>query len=293
MLLSVVGLTSACDQPRPRCSVAPGDFAVRYQKIDGNCEGLVGDVLSLQVYYEPRSSKDMSPDLSNARIGVLPNALAGVAGHAAGRGTPDPSDDMVAFGTFITSKADDDDYCRIPTLTPARVRIPALTEFTDECGTLPAEPAVDELYEFSNFRAYNAPGAYGTQIIATLRYKTATCQGTYNVTGIYPSISCGTDAVVEDSGAGDAGVIVSMDGGLGDMDASLDATIPLDPDGGIILPQEEAPEEPTCPTPEEPGPEQIPDDGICGPGSGISPEFTATCDPVLLHCLIPNASSTP
>lgn len=293
-LLSIVGLaTLGCDQAKPRCAVAPGDFAARYEKTGGDCEGIAGDVLSIQVYYQPRSDKDKSPDFEKITVGLLPSALAGVRSHAVERGATliedaDPNtDEWVAFGAFTTTKAADDEYCTIPAMTTARVRVPAIPEVTDECGTLPAEDAVDEQYKFNNVRVYNSPGAYGTQLTADLTYTSATCSGTYRVTAVYPAIGCGvpppdgTDAGVSD-GVMDAGT---------NIDASLlDATSPLDPDGGQILPQEEEPTDPQCPAPAEDTGPMVPDDGACQ-GTGISPEFTASCDPTLLLCLLPGQST--
>jgi hypothetical protein len=271
-------LASGCDQPAPRCTVAPGDFAVKYTIISGNCDPLPGETLSLQVYYPPRSRSDSSPNFEKATIGLQPSSLTAMVGDALHRGSAAlEGDKPYGLGAFASGKPGGDDYCQVPDLTLARVRLPALPEFT-ECGvTSPAQEAMDVSYKFSQVRVYNTPGAYGTQLDGVLTYTTPTCTSTYRVVGIYPAVACNTSATPapdsSDAGAADEGGVAPPAAGDGGAEE----------DAGEAPELEEGCEEP----PPDPGP-QVPDDTLCGAGSGISPEFAVTCDPALLMCVLAN-----
>jgi hypothetical protein len=257
-----------CDQPTPRCTVAAGDFAVKYTlktQVQGDCAALPGEVLSLQVYYPPQSSDDYSPNFDKATIGLQPSSITGLIGEAAGGGVvPDTNDKPYGLGAFTASRPGDDDHCAVPELTEARVRLPAWGQYTstdDEGNEFchPASGPIDVSYKFTQMRVYNTPGAYGTQLTGVLTYTTPTCTAVYDIAGVYPAVPCNVDATPPT-----------------DMTPTDGADLPTE--GGDVTPGGSCPE--TSATP------QAPDDSACGEGSGISPEFAVSCDPTLLMCVL-------
>lgn len=280
-VLSVLGI--GCEQPTPRCSVATGEFAVRYVKKSGNCEDLPGETLSLHPYYPPRSKSDASPNFAKASIALQPSQITGVL-HAVAdaqanmvQASVDPTDKPYALGAFTSDKPGRDDYCSVPTLSVARVRSSAIAAYQDRCRVShPAQAAADLRYEFKDISVYNTPGAYGTQLKGTLIYTTPTCTAEYDIAGVYPAIACNTSEpapidpmMSEDAATADAGAAAPV---ADDAGAGAAADIPED-----------------CEPPQpDPGP-QVPDDTACGEGSGISPEFAVTCDPTLLMCVLKDA----
>ena len=281
---SSLSLLSACDQPRPRCSIAHGDFAARYTLIDstGPCESpLLGETLGVHAYYEPRSQRDRRPDFNKTSIAIQPSTLTGLLANAVERGEPNPEDRPFAFGGFAQSEPSED-FCMVPTLSTARVRLPDLPEKALECEVLPPEPAVDVSYTFSNVKVYVTAGAYGTQLAADLTYTKGECTARYQVTAVYPAVYCG----VEESTAAPG---EPMDGGM--MEPAEDAAALQDADqSDVFVPAAD------CEPP--PGP-QVPDDSLCSAvadpeqgrdiGSGINPDFAVQCDPELLYCVLSSA----
>lgn len=282
----------ACDQPKPRCSIARGDFAATYTLVasSGPCEPLRGEVLSVQAYTAPRSASDTRPDYDKTSVGIQPSALSALLAGAGDRGTPDPSDQPFALGAFASGSPDGDDLCSVPLLSSARVRLPALPEQVEMCTTLPPEPAVDVSYAFSNLEVFVTAGAYGTQFSADLTLTRGECVAQYRVHAVYPSVSCGVAASamepMDDGGA----PLPPLDGG-----APLDASANLPPADPSMS-------DGACPE-EEPPEVLVPDDALCSPngdpamgrpyGSGINPDFAVQCDPELLLCVLTGSATAP
>lgn len=259
MLLSAAG----CDQPRPKCSVAPGFFAATYRLLSssGDCgEPLRGETLGVQVYYMPISPSDQSPNYRRAAMAIQPKQLTDLLAASEGRAEPHPDDHPYAMGEFTTGEPGYDDTCRVPMPTIARVRLPLVPTEEDMCGPLPELPAADVSYTFNDVRVLVTAATAGTWLEANLTYQTPTCWATYRVSAVYPAVPCG--------------VSEPMDGGV-------DAEVP---DAGSVPDG--------CTPPSGPQPEEEPDASLCGAGSGIAPEFAVTCDPVLLLCVPAEPAST-
>lgn len=287
----------ACDQPKPRCSIARGDFAATYTLVasSGPCEPLRGEVLSVQAYTAPRSASDPRPDYDKTSVGIQPSALSALLAGAADRGAPDPSDQPFALGAFADSSPDSEDTCSVPLLSSARVRLPALAEQVEMCSTLPPEPAVDVSYAFSNLEVYVTAGAYGTQFSADLTLTRGECVDQYRVHAVYPTVSCAVE-LMDDGGEPlpDAGAL--PDGGaLPDAGALLDARADSPSEDPHTM-------DGACPE-EEPAAVLVADDSLCSPngdpamgrpyGSGINPDFAVQCDPELLLCVLSGTATTP
>ena len=280
-LLALLG----CEQPRPRCSVARGEFAAVYKLRSGTgpCAMLQGELLGVQAYNAPRSSSDSRPDYGATSVGIQPAALSALLASA-GDVAADDEDRPYGLGPFRASEPDAEDLCVVPTLTTARVRLPAIPERVDACTTTPAQPATDVSYAFRNVRVYANAGAYGTQLAADLTYTRDGCSAEYEVWAVYPAVACGVALPGSDVGADDAGSEPALDAGDGER---ADAGPAIDPATG----------EP-CPAQEAPSPPQGPDETLCAAepdleagrpvGSGINSAFAITCDPNLLLC-VPSA----
>lgn len=280
---------AACEQPRPRCSIARGPFAARYvlRASSGSCTPLLGEVLNVQAYTAMRSESDSRPDFDKTSIGIEPASLTAILEQLADRANPAEGDRSYAFGPFAGHEPDRDDYCSVPTLSIARLRLPALPEKVEMCTTYPPEPSVDISYEFSNVRVYTTAGAYGTHFTAELIRRDPDCVAEYQVTAVYPAVECGAPAPEPDAGSeDDAGAGVAPPLRDAGMDAGIDATMPPPSDSG-------APES-DCAAEEELGP-RVADDSLCeaagdpsqgrAAGSGINPDFAVYCDRDLLICL--------
>lgn len=259
-------LSAGCEQPRPKCTVARGDFAATYTLLSsyGDCgEPLLGDVLSVQAYYGPRSQRDQSPNYSETAIGIQPLHLTDLLAAAGDRASPDPADVPYALGSFARSEPDQTDTCNVAEPSTARVRLPAIPAYTDDCGVdHEAQPAQDVSYEFRNVRVLVTAAATGTHLTAKLTYRQPDCWATYDVTAVYPAIACEADLVMSDAGM-DAASMPPATSDAGNEDASVS--------------EDCAPPEPTS---------GLPDDAKCGAGSGINPDFRVHCDPQLLMCVL-------
>ncbi len=305
----------ACDQPRPRCSIAQGDFAATYTLVsgEGDCATLRGEVLGVQAYYAKTSDRNPRPDYEHASIGIQPQSITDLLGGTGGCGEPDPSDAPYSFGGFASAEPGADDFCIVPTLSSARLRLPAIAGQVNACMCVPARPAVDVSYEWSNVRVYTTAAAHGTQLAGDLRYTKDGCTATYRVQAVYPAVACGAlveppaesdgGAAEEDAAADEGGLPDVADGGA-DFDAGLGgdggldaSTEPEADEGGASADDAPAEDDAACSPPEdEPAPMVMPDDTAClqtadpahgrAIGSGISDAFAVRCDPDLLLCVL-------
>jgi hypothetical protein len=261
-VLLVIAL-AGCDQPEPTCSVARGTFAASYTLVEGegDCAGLTGELLGVQAYASRTSKSDPYPDYRNASIGIEPLALNGLLGGAAGLVEPNAADKPYGLGHF-SSPTPDDGYCKVPSLTTSRVRLPVTPAHdVDECTSAPEQPEIDVSYVFENVRVLATAANYGTKLEADLTYTLNGCVAKYKVAAIYPAVSCDAQVYPE-----------------------AEPIAYSEEDGSAI-----------CPAPVE-MPEPQPKDAMCSSvanldegllyGSGISPDFAVKCDPVLLHCVL-------
>lgn len=280
LTLSLLALC-ACEQPTPRCSVARGDFAALYELVSGTgpCSQLHGEVLSVQAYVAPHSPSDLTPDYDQSSIAIQPSALSALLAQA-GAEPANAEDAPFALGAIATKKPVDE-LCDVPTLSTARVRLPAQDAHADMCTVTPSAPARDVSYEFRNVRVHVTADAYGTRFSADLTYRDDGCVAEYKVRALYPAVPCGVEASDErDAGVADASSL--------DAAHALDATSELSPDAADAG-------DATCPEPEA-SPALLADDSQCNAapdpaagrpvGSGINPEFPVRCDAELLLCVL-------
>lgn len=257
-------LIVGCSQPDPTCSVASGVFAARYELVEGegDCAGLTGELLGVQAYSQPTSASNPRPNYRNASIGIQPQSITDLLGASAGVVEPDPADTPYGLGKFASSKPSND-YCSVPEVSEARVRLPDIPEQAiDECTTSPAQPSVDVSYVFENVEIIDTAEHYGTKLTADLTYRNGGCTAKYRVRAVYPAHPC-------------------------------DAQVYPEPSSDPI--ETDANGDPICPAPSEPL-EPVASDDLCSPvarpdlgiptGSGISADYAVECDPVLLHCVL-------
>ncbi len=286
----------ACHEPRPRCSIGQGDFAATYRLVSGSgdCALLRGERLGVQAYYSPKSAADPRPDYERASIGIQPQSITDLLTASAGSAQPNADDLPYSLGAFASAQPGPDDFCVVPSLSRARLRLPAIAAQSDACDASD-QPAVDLTYEWSNVRVYTTAAAYGTQLSADLRYTQDGCTAVYEVRAVSPAVSCG---MMQDEGGDDANDGAGDPRGGGLDGSSLDAGPPPEANagaradaGGVGGPDEDG----GCPPPAPLAPPPPPDDSACWAadpargrplGSGINDEFAVHCDPDLLLCVL-------
>lgn len=245
----LVATQTGCDQPRPRCSIARGDFAAVFtlQQGTGPCATLTSEELSVQAYSAPRSASDPRPDYDKSAIGIQPKSLTTLLASAADPSATSPEDKPYSFGYFATGQASDDGFCVVPSLTVARLRLPDQPARDAMCGPIAAQPATDITYVWSNVRVYTTAGAYGTQFAADLSYTVGSCTAQYRVSAVYPSVSCNATPTPDAS-----------------EEVPCPAPIAPTPDDGMCAPPSD--------------PSQV--------GTGLNYDFAVHCDPTLLRCVL-------
>jgi hypothetical protein len=267
-----ITLLVACDQPTPRCNVAHGPFWAKYTLVSGEgaCAMLTGEQLDVQSYYAPRSKTDKRPDYDAVSIAIQPSTIGAALANAAGLAEPDPDDTAYALGRIVTTRPEADGFCRAPSLSAARLRLPSVPEHAvDMCTTAPEAPAYDIQYELSNVRIYYTPAAIGTQFEADLTYTQDDCVARYKVSAVFPAISCAATQTTETP---DTGEPDTSDAGAEDSDAGM-------------APATEA----ECPPPAADEPAPTADDSLCE-NPELNPDFAVRCDPVQLMCVLAKAA---
>ncbi|MBZ4416021.1 hypothetical protein [Myxococcus sp. RHSTA-1-4] len=189
------------EEPEPQCVVAravidgsTGSFATTYtlkagQNPDRACAQLKPEALGLQKFFGEDPGAPDTVAVRSARMGKLLEDFAS-------RPDPDPTHQPFSVGPFASESPGPDNFCDVPTLTPARLDVPASAAGLPDGGTLPDGGPPPELppqsftYEWSNLRIYNTPGIPGTQFTAELRYTENGCTAEYTAKGIWPVVSC-------------------------------------------------------------------------------------------------------
>jgi len=213
--LSFGGL--GCEQPLPRCDVAQsletgGNFAARYTLKEGSatgtgdCDQLVGETLYFGSFY--KRNGDDTPNYRKVSVGIQPESTLGPLENAQGAMvTPNPADKPYAYGGFEDSEPNNDGFCEVRELSPARVRLPDAPAWEmpnpeDEMAPpiMNAEqPAIDLKYEFSNVQVYMTVGSPGRQLTAELTYSRRVpaedidCTAKYTISALFPATYCGLD----------------------------------------------------------------------------------------------------
>lgn len=185
--LTVLGCGT--EQQDPQCVVAravsdgsTGSFAATYSLKEGQdpsraCAQLKPEPVGLQKYFSQDPAAPDTVGVRSARMGSLLKA------NASRLSTEAPSD-ANSVGALTTDAPGADNFCEVPSLSPARLKAEATST-----GTEPQE-ALSVAYEWSNLRIYNTPQIPGTQFIADLKYTENDCTAEYKVRGIWPVVKC-------------------------------------------------------------------------------------------------------
>jgi hypothetical protein len=268
-LLCALGL--ACDQPKPKCTSAHGNFAATYTLVsgDGACAELTSGVLNVQSYNDQTSESDKRLDPNKPTLAIQAQEATDIL--STGR---ESDGKPYAFGAFDGSEPNGKGVCTVSSLSKAVLQAPATDEvpemMVDECTTepaMPAQPAVDIGYKWSNVRVVVTPDAIGTKLEADLTYTVDGCSAKYKVAAVWPAIECGSP--VEGGNEPDDSPPADDE----DDDAGTDpATDPGDAGCPVVVP-------------EPPPPELEADDDICET-QGAIPDLALSCDPSILRCVL-------
>ena len=163
---------------------------------------LTSGVLNVQSYNEPQSGSSGVLDPNKPTLAIQTQDVTDAL--STGREV-DADGAPFAFGAFEGAEPDDDGICSIGSLSEAVLRAPATEDvpemMIDECTTepaMPAQPAIDVSYKWTNVRVVVTPSAIGTKLEADLEYTVDGCTATYRVAAVWPVVECGTP--VESSG---------------------------------------------------------------------------------------------
>jgi hypothetical protein len=145
--------------------------------------------VGLQKFFNQDPGAPDTVAVRSARLGKLGTDFAST------RPDPDPSHATYSVGPFASEAPGPDNFCDVPTLTPARLDVPATAAGLPDGGVLPdggppALPAQSFTYEWSNLRIYNTSGIPGTQFTAELKYTENGCTAEYTAKGIWPVVTC-------------------------------------------------------------------------------------------------------
>ncbi|KIG16172.1 hypothetical protein DB30_04890 [Enhygromyxa salina] len=234
----VLLLATGCAQPVINCTSAHGYFAVEYVLTQGDpassCGQLEGDVLGMQTYPQP-GGKNGTPDYRNAIVAIRPESLGAMIKYATDRGAIDGDDvspNANALGKFGQGFPTDDDFCLVDRVQRASVSLPEIEAVPDDPNTpdedesQPAQPAAEIAYQWSRARFVVSADAQGTQFEADLEYTRDGCTASYHAVGLYPAVSCESDAECDDDKNGinpDFAVRCNTELGLCVLDGPLPA----------------------------------------------------------------------
>jgi hypothetical protein len=216
-----LGLASCAEQPEVQCFAALSfysPFAVRYDLVSGSgeCANLKAEGVGLQTYVT-NPTKNKTAGINSIAMKAQQFGLWVLNGES---NRADPADAMsevepivddahepYASGKF-TSKHPSNDICKVPTLEPARLVLPEIPEhqveddelglmYTDEDSdpdVIPAQPAIDATYKWSNVEVWVTPGDVGTQWAADLEYTINGCTAKYKALAVNAYVECESDA---------------------------------------------------------------------------------------------------
>jgi hypothetical protein len=188
-MLTVValgGVALSCAQPRIDCTTGRGGFAARYTLVagskqgEGSCDSLKGEIVGLEKYNPGQMGEQKTPDLTRAVLAIQASTLGNLASTAEGAGIAVDRAKVVSLGDFASTTPDAEDVCRVPTLTPSEVALPAID----------TAPATDVRYAWSNVRVRVTPAYPGTQMAADLTITQDGCSAAYKVLGLWPAVGC-------------------------------------------------------------------------------------------------------
>lgn len=212
---ATVAFTTSCAQPLPNCGAAHNYFAAEYTLTEGDpnsaCGQLIGDVLGMESYY-PADGPNGTPDYEQGSVAIRSSTIGDMIDYAEARGAIDG--DAVygsgnSVGDFTDGFPDDDGFCMVDSFeTDSHVTLPAIDEVPDDPATpdedesLPAQPAIDATWKWSNARWVVSADAQGTQFEADLEYTQDGCRASYHVVAVAPAVGCATDDDCNDDNNG-------------------------------------------------------------------------------------------
>jgi hypothetical protein len=205
---AVAVVACSVDEVEPQCVVArasidgsTGSFAASYtlkpgQNPDRVCAQLKSEPLGLQKFFSETPGGPDTVAVRSARLGRLEKSFAS-------RPDPDATHQTYSVGPFASAAPGPDNFCDVPTLTPALLDVPGAAAGLPDGGLQPdggppAQPPQSFAYEWSNLRIYNSPGIPGTQFTAELKYTENGCTAEYTAKGIWPVVGCGLDGGVNE-----------------------------------------------------------------------------------------------
>jgi hypothetical protein len=201
--------TCSTEQPKVLCSTAHGGFSVRYTLVKGtgDCANLKGGVMGVQSYVEGGPGK--APTFTKPPVAIKPGEVGDLIEKYAPMGLM-PSQ-QASIGNFTDEKPEADGFCRVGTMSPLSLDLPAVAAMPDgKGGMTEALPATKVKYQLSNVRFYLSAAVIGTVMGADLEYTRNDCTATYKVSGIYPTVGCektvpvtGPDGKTKDMGTGE------------------------------------------------------------------------------------------
>jgi hypothetical protein len=254
LLMMACGLAFAaygCESAKVQCAVAVGEFAAKYELVEGTgeCSELPGEVLGLETYVtNPQKKGDRTPSMA-IKSGEVGEFIAnGENEEWIVDGKPEEVEPVLdttsghqpySFGKFTQRTPDSKNICTVPTLSVARLTLGPIAEHevrdeededdSDGIDTIEvdAQPALDLSYTFSNVRVYVTPALTGLQFAADLTYRSGACTAKYKVKAVSPAVSCeGED------GKPDESLCVP---GADPWSPSLSADIPVKCDPELLL----------------------------------------------------------
>lgn len=231
-------LAGSCTQPLPNCASAYGSFAAEYTLLEGDpnspCAQLPGDILGLRTYYQA-GGPNGTPNYQDAKVAIRPASLGTMIAYAEARKLIEGDETFHAanaIGSFTAGFPNDDTFCMIDEFERTQVTLPEIEPLADDPNTpeldesLPAQPAIDVQYRWSDARFVVSADAQGTQFEAELEYQQDGCTATYHVVGLYPAVGCESDAECNDETNGinpDFAVRCNTELGLCVLNAELPA----------------------------------------------------------------------
>jgi hypothetical protein len=154
------------------------------------------------VPFFPQDSKGNS-DYLNGSVGIQTFEVGNIFFTAKGAGIDNTAKggQVYSLGKFAASRADDQDLCHVPTLSPTHVVVAEVPPTPDDPTTpdddesAPGQPAADITLTWSNIDIFVSPANYGTQFQADLLDTRVddtgeTCAITYKAVGLAPAVPC-------------------------------------------------------------------------------------------------------
>lgn len=181
---------ASCHQEKIICTTGHGDYAVRYQLVEGTgaCAELTAGVVGVESYLRGDNGPDKHPLLSRSSVALRAEELGTLVSDYGVEVAPKA---LAALAPFTQDNPGPDGFCPVGPMMPVTLTLPAVDAMPDGMGgTTKALPAVSVTYAWSNVRLYVTPSSPGTQFSADLKYTLDGCTATYKVSGLYPVVSC-------------------------------------------------------------------------------------------------------